>query len=163
MEKKTKEKLDCLMRSYENKSAKDKKLQKQQRSEEDEFLCKFRKVRKKVIRPAMEEIGESLKNRGHEYRISQREETKDRQGKTEDANIMMSIFPSGTESASYNSINFPSITFFATKYKRIVWGHRSTMMPGRGGSAGSFAEFKPEEIKRDMVERVILVLLEHIF
>ena len=162
MEKKTKEELDCLMRNHEKKSAKDKKLQEQLRSEEDEFLCKFQKVRKEVIWPAMEEVGGYLKNCGHEYRISQREETRDHQDRTQDANIKMSIFPGGTKSASYRDTSTPSITFFAQKFRRIIWGHRSTMMPGRGGSAGSFAEFKPEEIKRDMVEREILTLLKNV-
>ena len=133
------------------------------KTEEDTFLFKFQAVREAVIRPAMEEVGKYLKDRGHGYRISEREKSIDHQGRTQDANIEMSIFPDDIKGASYTEDSTPSISFIATKYKKIIWGHRSTMMPGRGGSSGSFGEFNPAEIQRDMVEREIFVLLEKVF
>lgn len=163
MEKNSKEKLDKLIKRNQEKLARGKKLQDDIQSEEDELLRKFYEVRKGIIRPAMEEVGEYIKSNGHDYRISERDESTDYQGRTQDANISMSIFPGGIKSASYTDTQTPRISFFATKYKKIIWGHRSDIMPGRGGSAGSFAEFKPEEIKRDMVEKEILTLLEKIF
>jgi hypothetical protein len=131
--------------------------------EEDAFLKEFERLQKDTIRPVMEDIGNQLKTRGHEYWISESEESLNSEGRVLDARISMSIFPSGFDNAKYRAESFPSVSFMAAKYRRKVWIHGSTMMPGRGGHGGSIDEFNAEEITSSVVEEKILEVLKEIF
>jgi len=93
VKKETKSQLDALMDKYGQKLAEAKKRQKQIRAEEDLFLTEFKRLRRKVIHPTMKNIGNQLKKRGHEYRISEQEESVGSEGKMRNAKITMSIFP----------------------------------------------------------------------
>ncbi len=163
MKKENKSQLDVLMDKYEQRLEEAKKRQEQIKSEDDVFLSEFRRLRKEVIYPRMEDIGNQLKARGHDYQISDEEESVDLGGRTRDARITMNIFPAGVDRSAYRPENTPSISFIATRYKKNIWVHGSNMMPNRGGSAGSRGEFNAEEITSDMVEGEVLGVLKEIF
>ena len=163
MKKETKSQVDILMDKYKRRLTEAKKKQEQIKSEEDAFLKGFKRLRKEIIRPVMEDIGNHLKTQGHDYRISEEEESVDSEGRTRDAKITMSIFPAGVERAAYTTENTPSVSFFATRYKKKIWAHRSNMMPGRGGRAGGCGEFNSEAMTSDVVEREVLRVLREIF
>ena len=151
------------MDKYEQRLEEAKKRQEQIKSEEDVFLSEFTRLRKEVIHPRMEDIGNPLKERGHDYRISEEEESVDLEGRTRDARITMNIFPAGVDRSAYRPENTPSISFVATRYKKKIWAHSSNIMPNRGGSAGPRGEFNAEEITSDVVEREVLGVLKEIF
>lgn len=163
MKKETKSQLDVLMDKYEQMLEEAKKRQEQIKSEEDVFLGEFKRLRKEVIFPEMEDIGNHLKASGHDYRIAEEKESHDLEGRTRDARITMNIFPAGVDRSVYRPENTPSISFNATRYNKKIWVYGSNMMPNRGGSAGSRGEFKAEEITSDIVEREILKVLKEIF
>ena len=138
MKKRIKSHLDALMDKYGQRLEQTKREQEQIKVEEDAFLSEFKRLRKETIFPVMEDIGNQLKTRGHDYRISEEEETIDLEGRTRDAKITMNIFPAGVNRSAYRSENTPSISFIATRYKKKIWVHGSNIMPNRGGSAGPF-------------------------
>jgi len=163
MKKEAKSQLHVLMDKYGQRLAQGKKRLEQIKVEEDVFLTKFKRLRKKVIHPVMKDIGNQLKKRGHEYRISEQEESVDAEGRTRNAKITMSIFPKGLDQSAYRPENTPSISFIATRDKKKIWVHGSSIMPTRGGTAGSRGEFNAAEITGDAVEREVLGVLKEIF
>lgn len=163
MNKEAKSRLDTLMDNYEKRLAEAKSRQKQAKSEEEAFLSEFKRLREEVIYTTMEEIGNQLKIRGHDYKISEGEESVDGEGKVINAEIAMNIFPSGVDRSLYTPQNTPSITFTAPRYKKRICVEGSNIMPKREGAAGPRSEFKAEEMNRALVEREILGVLEEIF
>ncbi len=163
MKKEVKSQLDVLMDKYGQGLAEAKKRQEQIKVEKDVFLTEFKQLRKKVIRPVMKNIGRQLKKRGHEYRISEQEESFDSGGRTRNAKITMIIFPKGVDRSAYRPENTPSISFIATRDKKKIWVHGSSMMPTRSGTAGSRGEFNAAEITSDVVGREVLGILKEIF
>lgn len=163
MNKEAKSQLDGLMDKYEQRLAEAKTKQEQIKLEEGAFLSEFKRLREEVIRTTMEEVGIHLKARGHDYRISEAEESVDAEGRTQDAEITFSIFPTGIDRSLYRPENTPSISFTAPRYKKKISVHGSNMLPNRGGSAGPRGEFKAEEIDSALVEREVLGVLEEIF
>ena len=162
MKKEVKSQLDVLIDKYGQRLAEAKKRQEQTKVEEDVFLTEFKRLRKKVIHPVMKDIGNRLKKRGHEYRISEQEESVDSEGRTRNAKITMSIFPKGVDRSAYGPENTPSISFIATRDKKKIWVHGSSIMPARGGTSGSRGEFNAAEITTDAVEGEVLGVLKEI-
>ena len=163
MKKEVKSQLDVLMDKYGQRSAEAKKRQEQIKVEEDVFLTEFKRLRKKVIHSVMKDIGNRLKKRGHEYQISEQEESIDLEGRTRNAKITMSIFPKGLDQSAYQPENTPSISFIATRDKKKIWIYGSSRMPSGGGTAGSRGEFNAAEITSNAVEREVLGVLKEIF
>ena len=163
MKKEAKSQLHVLMDKYGQRLAEGKKRLEQIKVEEDVFLTKFKRLRKKVIHPVMKDIGNQLKKRGHEYRISEQEESIDSEGRTRNAKITMSIFPKGLDQSAYRPENTPSISFIATRDKKKIWVHGSSRMPSGGGTAGSRGKFNAAEITSGIVEREVLGVLKEIF
>jgi len=162
MKKETKSQLDVLMNKYGQRLAEAKKRQEKIKVEEDVFLTQFKRLRKKVIQPVMKSVGNQLKKRGHEYRISEQEESVDSEGRMRNAKIIMSIFPKGVDPSAYRPESTPSISFIATRDKKKIWVHGSSIMPTGGGTSGSRGEFNAAEITGDAVEREVLGVLKEI-
>jgi hypothetical protein len=163
MKKEAKSQLDFLMDKYGQRLAEAKKRQEQIKVEENIFLTEFKHLRKKVIHPVMKNIGNRLKKHGHEYQISEQEESVDLAGRARNAKITMSIFPAGVDRSAYRPENTPSISFIAARYKKKIWVHGSSLVPSGGGTAGSRGEFNVAEITSDAVEREVLGVLKEIF
>ncbi len=164
MKKETKLTLDNLMNKYQQKLAEAKEEKEKVRSAEDVFLSAFKRLRKEVIRPVMEDFGKQLKARSHEYQITEEEESLDREGRIFDARITMFIFPVDIDRSAYRSGNTPSISFIASGHKKKIGVHASNILPTRGGSAGPRgSELDLEEVTDDLVEQEILKVLKEIF
>ncbi len=163
MKKESKVKLDTLMSKYNQGIAKIQQKREQVEKKEETFLTEFRRLRKEVIRPVMEDIGSQLRKGKHEFQISEREELKDPEGRRLDANINMNVYPNGINRDDFGSASTPFIYFRADKYKERISVIGSTMMPGRGGDRTGYGEFEIMKVTVDIIESKILEVLERIF
>ena len=162
MENETKDKLKNIFDKYDKKQSEVRQEAEKVKTEHEVFLDAFEATSTEVIRPTMEALGEIIKNRGHGFEITQGKESQDDKGRTVAAQVKMQIHPNGKR-PSYGQHDCPSLTFFAGTYKNEVWSHVSTMMPGRGGSAGKRNEYKLENITSEVVEKEIIHLLNECF
>jgi hypothetical protein len=64
---------------------------------------------------------------------------------------------------SHSKLEFPTFTVFCDKSKQRVRFHDRTMMPGRGGSAGSSGEADLTEVTTDLIQAKILDVVEKAF
>jgi hypothetical protein len=163
MKKDTVDKLKSVFDKYDKKQTEIKKEHERIKTEHEIFLEAFGKIIAEVIRPTMEELGEAIKNRGHNFEITEGQETQDGKGRTIAAQVKMGIHPNEQQQRFGQSSEYPALTFFAGTYDNKVWSHVSTMMLGRGGYAGKRNDYKLENITKDIVEEEILHLLSECF
>jgi hypothetical protein len=158
MKKEDESRLESILKTFEQKLAKSKDVKEQRQSEEDVFYMEFKRIRTQVVRPAMEDIANQLKARGHNSEIS---EVGDERSKR-DAKITMSITIGGVPSSAYAPENTVSISFSHTGHTTISF-HASTPMQNRRGFTGLRGNFAASEITTDVVEKKILEVLEEVF
>lgn len=163
MKEQSKKQLNEILNQYDKKQADAQEVKVQQQTEEEMFLEEFKKLRKEVIRPVFESIGNELKGRGHDYKIDEQEITTDAQGRTLPPRINMKIYPSGVERSEYRSDTTPNISLVADLSKKNVYTHVSTIQPNRGGSAGARDFLAINEIDADTVEKHVLKAVTDIF
>jgi hypothetical protein len=153
MNDKLKSEIDTLFNGYEARKAEQQKKSQAQKQKEDRFLKEFYSIREKVVKPAMEEIGEMLKARGQNCSIQEYNESIDHEGKTKDAQIgIYFLLPKEQH-----------VSFIATRYKEKVWVHESTIGPTRGGHSGNAGEYPLEQITTELVQRKVMKVLKELF
>lgn len=155
-------KLNAAFDKYDQKQADKKNSEDMKKSEHQTYLEHFKTLCNDIIKPAMEEIGEAIKSRGHKYSITQCEESKDDQGRTTCASIQIDILPDGKAIDRIN-LNNPHLSYNAGTYDNKTWSHVSTMMPGRGGSSGKGHEYKLDEITKATVQKEMVELITKCF
>ena len=163
MKNDTSDRLESVFDKYDKKQTEIKNEQEKVKTEHELFLETFDKKITEVIRPTMEELGEAIKNRGHHFEITEGQETQDGEGRTTAAQVKMKIHPNGQQPRYGQPGDSPALTFFAGTYDNKVWSHASTIMPGRGGSAGKRNDYLVENITNDIVEEEIIHLLNECF
>lgn len=162
MNNKLKSEIDTLFNGYEGRKAEQQKESQAQKQKEDRLLKEFYSIRERVIKPAMEEIGEILKARGQNYRIEENNESIDHEGKTKDAQIGI-YFLLPKQEHIYDLHRYPSVSFIATRYKEKVWVRESTIGPTRGGHSGSAGEYPLEQITTELVQQKVMKVLKELF
>ena len=162
MKDKVKNELNSLINGYEKRKAKQVKKIEAQKREEDKFLQEFYLIRKKIIKPAMIEIGELLKSRGRNYQIDEQDEEFDREVKTKDAriNIYFLILEKGYESQLFE---YPFVSFIADKRKKKIVTQENTTRPNRGGHSGDTGSYSLSQITTDLVHQKIMNVLKELF
>jgi hypothetical protein len=123
-------------------------------SEEDAFLKSFIQRREGVIKPAMQEIGEAIKERGYNYSISTEE---DQHKSGSGASIRFNLLVGqrqGPES--------PGLAISCDKAARSVRFHENTMTAGRGGHSRSVGEVPIEQVIPDLVQQKVLALIAQV-
>jgi hypothetical protein len=150
--------LDKYDRKLESKEEKEnKKL-----SENKDYLNEFEKLCTEVIRPVMENIGNSLKDRGHEYKIIEKKGSGIKYKKDTDSSIEMILYPYPYKWDQISTLDVPSISFITSITNKEIIISESNMMPGKGGSSGSIGSYKMDEIKPELVQKTIILLLKKI-
>ena len=151
-------KLEMLLDNYEKRRLEEEIKQEQIQTAKEIFLEHFKEVMENVIRPAMEEIGEILEQKGHHYNIKEQEYAVDRKGFIQEAHIEFNVFPTGkTEKFQFD--NHPSVSFATDTSSLKVEAHGSYMMPEIRGEKYHLGTFEISEIRADLVEKEILDIL----
>lgn len=158
MKEEDKSHLESIMKNFEQKLASSKDAKERRQAEADAFFKEFERVRTQVIRPAMEDIGNQLKARGHNSEISEVDDER-RKG---DSKITMRITIGGVPTSAYAPENTVSVSFFHTGHTTISI-HAETPMKNRSGFTGQRGNYATSEITTDVVQKNILEVLEEVF
>lgn len=129
-------------------------------TKEQIFLREFMEARESIIRPAMEEIGEYVKSKGHNYEVSTEDDSPslDSRSRSTPASIHLTL-----GDGHRPSHEFPGFSVICEKGQQKVRFHESTMWPGRGGHAGSAGEASLSEVTKDLVQEKILKVVAAAF
>jgi len=150
--------LQTLMQNFEEKLAKSRGARDRQQSEEDAFYLEFKRVRTEVIRPAMDDIGNQLKAKGHTVEIA---EVGDERSKR-DSKITLRVAIGGVPSSAYIPENTALVSFCHTGHTTVSI-QASTPSQHKSDFSGSRGIHALAEITTDLVEQKILEVLEEVF
>lgn len=116
------------------------------RTGKDDFPGDFAKLKLLVIRPAFEAIGRMLKERGHEFNISE-----DPGGK-----ISIHIVPAGVNKSIHPYDWFPTLSFFGAPFTRTVGLHGRNARRNSESSSGPRGEYKLSQVNKEIVEKELM-------
>ncbi len=133
-----------------------------ERAKEDENLEEFGQVRAAIIRPVLEEIATTLKQRGHGASVLDQNPPND--GRFRQASITLNFFPDEADRTHPTGLSTAYVGFALDANTRRISVSESTIHPGSGGHAGSTsASFDLDAITEDDVKKAALTTLRQVF
>lgn len=157
MEPTNREKLEETLAKHENRQKNLNEQIERKKAERTNFLDKFEFFANSVIKPIMIEIGDILKDKGHDYNVTFHKEYKNEQGNIIDSRIIMDIFPNGKGRGSFG--NVPAHILFHTEtHSEKIGIHENNIVPGGGGgSAGKKSgKFTLDDLTTQIIEQEII-------
>jgi len=151
--------LGKLLDQYDEKRRAVEERRQQVKTDEANFLKGFADLRTNVVRPVFEAIGVILKERGHDFDISENEYAGGPGGKTTEAAVSIHVMPAGMEKSSHDDAQFPSLSFATRHYNKTVCVHSSNAVPRLGGPAGPRGDYQLAQIDKDLVQAEFLKLI----
>lgn len=118
----------------------------------DDFTVEFARLKLTVIRPAFENIGNLLKERGHDIKISEESNGK----------IAIHIVPAGVNKSIHPYDWFPTFSFFGAPFTKSVGLHGRNMRPNSEGSSGARGDYKLAQVSKDVVEKELMKFIGEI-
>ena len=164
MKNENKKKLESILSAFESKY---KNLMKEQESKtgaRKEFLDGFKRLCDEKIKPVMNEIGQILREKGHDFIIHDRRENKNEKGGTFDSRITMEIYPNGKGRGGTRE--FPAQVFFsAQKDKEKITVHEKKKASGTTEDTTSveLKKYTLTTLSTDDIEREIMESIAKIF
>ena len=158
MKNQTKLELEALLDGYEKKQLEARLRQDQEQYELEMYLEDFKELREKVIRPVMEDMGDILEQKGHDFKIKEKEYSVDKKAFATEARIEFKIFPR-SHAEEFYAENHPSVMFSSDVTSQNIKVHGSYVMPGRRGERELIRTYAISEITSDIVEKEILDIL----
>lgn len=151
-----------LLDQYDDKCRAAERRKQQVITDHDNFLKEFAELRQVVVRPVFEAAGAILKERGHDFRITEEEYAVVPGGKATEAGIAIQIMPAGVERTSDASAPFPSLSFITRHYNKTV-DIRGCSAPRKSGDpAGPRGDYQLAQINTGLVEKELLDLIGEI-
>lgn len=158
-----KKQLDDILNQFDKKQSEIQEKKERIKTDEEIFLDEYKRIRQEVIRPVFESIAATLKERGHDCEIEEKDNATDARGSELPPSITMKIYPSREKRSAYKEDSTPRISFMPQANARQVYTHVSTIQPSQGGSAGVRDYFKVNELDTDTVEMNVLKAVADIF
>jgi hypothetical protein len=161
MQDEQRKKLDDLLSKYENKQSELRQQKDKVEQHKNSFLEQFEVISNDRIKPVMDEIGQILKSKGHDYAVLYSKESKSERGATIEPRITMEIYPNGNGKTTYSN-KAAHIMFFAEKSEIGV--HENTLIPnGGGGHAGTKpTKYNLDTLTVDKIEKEIVQSIDKI-
>lgn len=122
------------------------------KSEEEMFSSAFEALKLTVIRPAFAGIGNMLKERGHDFNISEE------QG----GRISIHIVPAGVSRSIHPYDWFPTLSCYCAPFTKTIGLHGRNMRPNSEGNSGSRGNFKAAQINTDLMEKELMKFIGEI-
>jgi len=119
---------------------------------EDTFPGDFEALKLEVIRPAFENIGNRMKERGHEIHISEEPGGK----------ISIHIVPAGVAKSIHPYDWFPTFSFFGAPFTKTIGLHGRNMRPNSDNGSGSRGDYKPAQVNNEIVEKELMKFIGEI-
>ena len=117
----------------------------------------FYNLRRELIRPAMEEVGNYIVGKGHSFRIVEQDESfQPHTGMKSRPAIKMEFgFGGKVGSGSLHHEQPPHLLVELQKEKGNMYFHQNTISPGRGGVAGSIGECPLDKLTTELIQEKI--------
>lgn len=156
-----KEELGKLMSLYQNDQAGLSAKKEEEKTAQAKFVEEFEKLKHEIIWPVLVEVGNELTKYGQDYHVSEEKEYVDATASFHPAHMTFNIYPSSLAPEFRKPESAPYVSFVSDNYAKKVNVMVSTMVPGEGGSIGSFGEYDALQITPDFVESELINVLKN--
>ena len=130
---------------------------------DEEFAAEFSRLRREVIKPAMEQVVEKLKSGSHHAAIEEANPTPAQSRKTDEtAAIRLEILPAGVKRERFGKNDLPGVTFSIEPGMKVGVYSRSGR-PDEEHGAGPMRRFRPSDVTPEMVMTEILEVMKKTF
>ena len=161
MKDEDKARLQKILGDYEAKLAEAARIDAVNRAAQAAFPGRFVALAAEVLRPAMQEIADLLRARGHEATVHEQEESSSTAGGVKAAAVSMRVVPkSVTPGAASSSPVAFEISFSANRAERKVVVSSSSTMMNHGARMGKRGEFEVDAVTADVVATHAIKALE---
>ena len=160
----TKSTLKELLDSYDDKIAAEEATSKDRTRGVREFEAAFAKACADTIRPAFEEFGRTLEERGHHFRVIERERYIDLEGRIRRAAIELEIRPKTTSEDRYDAArSTPSLSVTSyPEHKQAMFIERKAS-PSSGDHEFPRGAFQVEQLSKQLVDEHLIRVAAEIF
>ena len=124
------------------------------------FLDEFARIRREVLRPAIESLADALRARGHEATIVEEEFSQPLDGKTVEARISIRLVPASANGAVPSTEQCPSLAFLTRHYNRTIEIVGGNLLPQSTGATGTRGAHQLNQITPTLVREKLLGLVE---
>ena len=124
----------------------------QRKPSEDDFPGDFASLKRSVIRPAFESIGNRMKEHGYAFNISEEPGGK----------ISIHIVPPGANQSIHPYDWFPTFSFYGAPFTRTIGVHGRNMRPNSSGSSGERGDYKLAQVNKEIVEKELMKFIGEI-
>ena len=150
--------LSALLKRYDAKLIEKSKKAEENKNEWQEFRSQVERLCKQTIRPAMEEIGATLRRSGHEYDIKEAEWLKSlRIPQISNLIMGMAIFPKSVKGSEIESYGHYILVGLDTEEKEVQFGYWKQKGLGEGTYGG---RYKVGDLTPELVEQEIFKAFE---
>jgi len=151
--------LGKLLDQYDEKRRAVEERRRQVKTDEESFQKTFSDLRTRVVRPVFEATGVILKERGHDFTISEDEYGSEPGGKTTEAAISIRVMPTGMEKSPQGDAEFPTLSFVTRHYNKAVCIRSSNAVPQSDGRTSPRGDYQLAQIDKDLVQAELLKLI----
>jgi len=118
----------------------------------DTFPGDFAKLKQSVIRPAFENVGKLMTERGHEVNISEEPGGK----------ISIHIVPPGVNKSIHPYDWFPTLSFFGAPFTKTIGLHGRNARRNSSGGAGQRGDYLLSQVNKELVEKELMTFIGEI-
>jgi len=153
-----------IIGDYDEKLAEAERVNAAKRAAHAAFPGRFVTVKAEVIRPALEEIADMLKERGHDASVREWEDSSNAEGGIKSAAVSLRVVPKPfvQRAAETNPIAI-EVTFSANRAERKVAVSSSNSMISQGGKVGKRGEYEIDAVTADVVTSHVIQTLQDAF
>ena len=152
---------EALQRFNDSQTKKSKDIEQAIR-EEDEWIKAFNERRRKVIRPAMEALGEKLRAKEHDYNLVETEFRRDNRAVPDEASIRMDIYLATDRTRTGIGMDRRPCLLFKTHHRSKLVHLIVSDMTDRGGEISKEGEYTLENLNDVLVKEKFILLINRL-
>lgn len=164
MKEETKRQFDEVFNVHTRKLEEQRQVKVAKETKEEQFIRAFRERCAKIIKPALQRIGEYLLAKGMKTQVSETQESTGRDGRIDSREQIAIglVITDDNEGRRPSLYEYPFLALQADKHRQLVDLHQSTTAPGRGGISGGIGSVKLEDVTEALLEEKVLGLVREV-
>jgi hypothetical protein len=127
-------------------------------TEEDKWIAKFEEVRRNVIRPTLEKLGEQIRKRDHDFNIVETQFRRDNRAIPDEASIRMDIYLATERTRTGIGMDRRPFLGFTTHHRSEMVQVTVSDMTASGGVISKIGEYPLESIDAFLVREKFIVV-----
>lgn len=151
-----------ILDKLEDVRQREKETRKRTVSEQDAWVTKFDERRKKVIRPTLEELGEQVRKRGHDFYIIETNFRKDNRAIPLESSIRIDLYLSNERTRTNVGLDRRPSLGFSTKHVAQVVEVTICDITAAGGTVSKMGEYPLEVVDAGFVRDRLVALFNRL-